>query len=97
MCYMSRSKRVGVRELRQHLSVYLLRVVAGETLEVTDRGRTVALLSPLHEAATPLERLKAQGRVSPTAGDLLDLGVPRNRSVTTRLSKSLGEIRDDRL
>ena len=33
-----RPTRVGVRELRQNLSVYLERVIAGERLEVTDRG-----------------------------------------------------------
>ncbi|HXI18655.1 MAG TPA: type II toxin-antitoxin system prevent-host-death family antitoxin [Chloroflexota bacterium] len=41
------SSIVGVRELRQNLSVYLRRVEAGETLRVTDRGRPVALLGPL--------------------------------------------------
>ena len=38
MCYMSEREqpaRVGVRELRQNLSIYLDRVKAGETLEVT--------------------------------------------------------------
>ena len=46
MCYMSetgsRPARVGVRELRQNLSVYLDRVKAGETLEVTEHGQPVA-------------------------------------------------------
>jgi len=35
MCYMSVPDRVGVRALRQNLSVYLRRVKQGETLEVT--------------------------------------------------------------
>jgi prevent-host-death family protein len=39
--------RIGVRELRQHASRYLARVVGGETFEVTDRGRPVALLVPV--------------------------------------------------
>ena len=34
--------RVGIRELRQNLSVYLERVKAGESLEVTDHGQAVA-------------------------------------------------------
>ena len=37
---------VGVRELRQNLSRYLDRVKAGEALDVTERGRLVARLSP---------------------------------------------------
>ncbi len=36
-----------MRELRQHASRYLARVVAGETVEVTDRGRPVARLVPV--------------------------------------------------
>ncbi len=42
-----RQGRVGVRELRQNLSVYLERVKAGESLEVTERGQPVARLAPL--------------------------------------------------
>jgi prevent-host-death family protein len=38
---------VGVRELKQHLSEYLRRVAAGETLQVTDRGVPVALIIPV--------------------------------------------------
>ncbi len=37
---------IGVRELRQHTSRYLARVATGECLQVTDRGRPVALLVP---------------------------------------------------
>jgi antitoxin (DNA-binding transcriptional repressor) of toxin-antitoxin stability system len=35
MCYMKTPAQVGVRELRQNLSVYLARVIAGEVLQVT--------------------------------------------------------------
>ncbi|MFZ0160929.1 MAG: type II toxin-antitoxin system prevent-host-death family antitoxin [Kineosporiaceae bacterium] len=38
---------VGVRELRQNASEVLRRVVAGESITVTDRGRAVARLIPL--------------------------------------------------
>jgi prevent-host-death family protein len=40
---------VGVRELKANLSRYVRRVKAGARLTVTDRGRAVALLSPLDE------------------------------------------------
>ena len=33
------TERVGIRELRQNLSVYIDRVKAGETLEVTEQAR----------------------------------------------------------
>ena len=65
-------ERIGVRELRQHASRYLARVASGETLEVTDRGRPVAMLVPV--SADEWRRLLASGRVvSPTEeGDVLD-------------------------
>ncbi len=41
--------RVEVRELRQNLSRHLARVKDGASLEVTERGRVVAGLSPAGE------------------------------------------------
>jgi len=54
--------RIGIRELRQKASAYLRRVEAGETIEVTDRGRPIALLTPIPEAL-PIERLRASGDI----------------------------------
>lgn len=54
---------VGIRELRQRASELLRRVEAGETFEITDRGRPVALLSPFPEAEG-LGRLRADGDVT---------------------------------
>jgi prevent-host-death family protein len=68
-------KTIGVRQLRQRASEYLRRVEAGGTLEVTARGRAVALLVPVRHAGRR-ERLIAQGRLAPGAGDLLALGPP---------------------
>jgi len=57
--------RVGVRELRQNLSVYLRRVEQGETLEVTERGRFVARLAPAPAPETSvLDRIIAEGRAT---------------------------------
>lgn len=64
------STRVGVRELRQNLSVYLRRIDEGERFEVTDRGTPVALLIPLPASRSPLERLVAEGRARIAAGVL---------------------------
>jgi antitoxin (DNA-binding transcriptional repressor) of toxin-antitoxin stability system len=59
----SRKRLVGVRELRQNLSIYLDRVKAGETLRVTEFGRVVAILAPLPaEKLSPLERMVREGR-----------------------------------
>ena len=87
--------RVGVRELRQNLSVYLRRVASGESLRVTEHGRTVAALVPLRDEETAVERLIKQGRLIPAQGDLLALGPPSGR-VSTRTSKALDELRQER-
>ena len=97
MCYMRvySDEQVGVRELRQNLSVYLARIARGETLEVTDRGLPVAILAPLPKPASVLERLRAEGRVTPARGDLLALHRPRT-AVSRRGSRALDTQRQDR-
>lgn len=57
---------VGVRELRQRASELLRIVQRGETVEITDRGRPVALLGPVSDGG-PLERLRAAGEVDPAS------------------------------
>jgi prevent-host-death family protein len=82
--------------MRQRLSAYLRRAGAGETFEVTTRGRPVAVLAPFEAAATPLERLEASGRALPAEGDLLELGPPP-RLGGRSLSRALREQRGERL
>jgi prevent-host-death family protein len=65
---------VGVRELRQRASELLRRVQAGESIEITDRGHPVAVLSPMPDE--PLARLRAAGDLVPAEGDLHDLPEP---------------------
>ena len=67
--------RIGIRELRQKASEYLRRVEGGETIEVTDRGRPVALLTPIPEAP-PLGRLRAAGDVDAASESMDDLPAP---------------------
>ena len=111
MCYMAeqqpvqtvrplRPDRVGVRELRQNLSVYLERVIAGERLEVTDRGIPVAMLIPIRPGATLVERLVAEGRAIPARLRLEDLPPIREAlppDLGERLQRALQESREDRL
>jgi prevent-host-death family protein len=70
--------KIGLRELRQNASVYLRLVAAGETVQIVDRGRPVALWIPVPKAAG-LARLEAESRLSESEGDLLDLGPPLPR------------------
>lgn len=66
---MSHMQRVGVRELRRDASGILRRVAAGETIEVTDRGRPVAVL--LQSMPSGLARLEREGLLRRGVGDLL--------------------------
>lgn len=92
------SSRVGVRELRQNLSVYLDRVKRGESLTVTERGQIVAVLSPLARDLSPLERLLAERRARPATRSLRDLPPPRAGRADEPASEDIiAELREDRL
>ena len=86
--------RIGVRELRQHASRYLARVKAGETIEVTDRGRLVARLVPAAPADSARERHVATGLLIPGKGNPLRL--PTRRPVTGSSEDVLDDLRSER-
>lgn len=97
MCYMG-EERVGIRELRQNLSVYVERVKAGESLEVTERGRPVAMLVPLPETTSTLERLRREGRLTPARGSLDELPPPLkidDPDISAKIRQALDETRAD--
>ena len=99
MCYiLCVMERVGVRELRQNLSVYLRRVRRGEALEVTERGHPVAILQPLVAPDDAFTRLEAKGiPVRRGAGNLAELPPPSKVSLPRPLSEVLEETREDRV
>lgn len=66
---------VGIRELRQQASELLRRVEAGETIEITDRGRPVAVLAPLVKE-DGLSRLRTIGDVIDAELDIAELPEP---------------------
>ena len=87
--------RVGVRELRQNLSVYLDRVKAGETLEVTEHGQPVAQLGPRPAKPTSImDRLISEGRVTPAKHGHKDLPPPP-KIAGRPLSEIVIEMRDE--
>ena len=94
-----RPARVGVRELRQNLSVYLDRVKDGERLVVTEHGQPVAELTPLASGSmSTLERLIVEGRARPAKGNVALLGSPPavGRSSASRtVSEELLAMRDE--
>jgi prevent-host-death family protein len=84
-------ERIGVRELRQNASRYLARVAMGESIEVTDRGRPVAVLVPIQ--GDHWQSLVARGQVLPAdgTGSLLD-EAPIDYGIDA--SKQLAQIRE---
>jgi prevent-host-death family protein len=86
--------RAGIRELRQNASALIRRVIAGETIEVTERGRPVARIVPL-QGRSVLDQMVAEGRASQVRGDLLDVKPIAPISGKRRLSDVLAELRAD--
>lgn len=85
---------VGVRALRQRASELLRRVEAGETIEITDRGRPVALLSPLPQG-DPYEQLLASGEIERATLDVVDLPEPLDLDAGVELpSVTLARLRE---
>jgi prevent-host-death family protein len=101
MCYMARSnvhsRSVGVRELRQNLSIYLDRVKKGEALTVTEHGTAVAILRPLPDASSTLDRLVAEGRATPPSRSLHELPRPLRMELDRPLAQLLDAEREERL
>lgn len=89
-------ERIGIRELRQNASTWLRKVQEGQSFEITDRGRPVALLVPPPSEEDLLLRLAAQGRITLPKGSIFDLGppLPADPGKPT-LSEVLEEMRAD--
>ena len=84
-------KTIGVRELQQNASRVLRQVERGQSVEVTDRRRLVALLVPAGRGDI-LAVLQAAGRLSCAEADLLTLGAPidapaRAQTASARLAQ----------
>ncbi|GAA5026915.1 hypothetical protein GCM10025738_03540 [Microbacterium fluvii] len=57
--------------MKQNASQVVASAAAGEHIVITDRGRPVALLSPL--PSSPLERLRTSGRARAARRTIADL------------------------
>ena len=92
-----RATRVGVRELRQNLSVYLKHIrEEGRAYEVTERGEPVAHLTPLPDRPTSTyERLLAKGRITPAKRPWDEMPKPLPPIPGKQLSEVLREMRDE--
>ena len=87
--------RVGVRELRQNLSVYLDRIKQGEVLTVTEHGLDVALLRPLPPTTDIVGRLVAEGRAKHPTRSLHEFPRPLTSKLKKPLSDVVVQMRDE--
>lgn len=90
-------ERVGIRELRQNLSVYVRRVrEQGRAYEVTERGEPVARLTPLeNRPLSRYEQMVADGRITPATRRLEELPPPLPATGGTPLSQLIIEMREE--
>lgn len=88
-------KTIGIRELRQQASRHLRAVQAGETIQVTDRGKPVAMIVPVKPQEDVLARLEAQGRLRRGKGDLLKLKPLKPKKGVPLPSEILAQMRAD--
>jgi prevent-host-death family protein len=81
--------RVGVRELKTHLSRHLKRVQAGERLLVTERGRSIATISPVNVPADVdwAHQLVLDGRAHWNGGK--PTGAKRPATITGKTAASM--------
>jgi prevent-host-death family protein len=56
---------IGIRELRDHLSRYVGQVQEGQEIVITDHGKAVARIVPIEDGRRKLDRLIAEGLVTP--------------------------------
>jgi prevent-host-death family protein len=90
-------ERVGIREMRQHLSRYARRARAGESFVITDHGQEVARLLPAAGRVSATDRLVAERGARRGHGDLLDL-LPKLADPLPgpRTDELIDELRADR-
>lgn len=86
---------VGIRELRQNLSVYLRRVAQGERFVVTERRQPVAELGPLHDQEDERERWLRRNKLSRPTIDWATLPPPLPSDPGPTLTEELLQERED--
>jgi prevent-host-death family protein len=98
------SENVGIRELRQNLSVYVRRVAKGERFTITDHNVPVAQLGPVGDQPVETwEEVKRRLNIQPAKKDPLGIWdlppiklKPRKPGDPT-FEEILDELREDRI
>ena len=82
---------VGIRELKERLSSYVLKVKHGETIVVTDHGKEVAILGPISSERSAAMQLVKEGKAKWIGGK------PRGYTDVTIKGKPISDtVREDR-
>jgi prevent-host-death family protein len=87
---------VGIRELKAHLSRHLRRVRSGARLTVTERGRSIATISPVDVPADVdwAHRLVAEGRAHWNGGKPVGVHGPARLTKGPTVSDAVLEDRE---
>lgn len=94
----NRPPSIGIRELRQHASVYVDMAEKGYTVDITNRGRLVAQMVPARQPDSPLERWITRGVMerAEEPGSVLDVDpYPAVPPGQPSASEALGQMRED--
>ncbi len=81
----------GVKEVRDHFTRYLKRVKQGEEIVVTERGKPVALLTPIPEVTGFREKLELAARKGLIRLPQKEGNIPVHKKIRLQ-GKSLTEI-----
>lgn len=88
LCYM---RTVTHREMRNNSAEILRAVEAGETIQISNRGRVVAVISPAQ--LSTLDRLVAEGKVRPALRPASDLATIKPKKSKATSKEILDDIR----
>jgi len=84
-------ERVGLREANIHFAKYIQMVKGGIAIMLTDRGKPIAVISPVAKREEPVEKclqvLEEKGILTRSAA-----GKPRRRKLVTLRGRKLSEI-----
>jgi prevent-host-death family protein len=91
---------MSIRELSHNTSAVVERVERGETIEITKRGRVVAVLRPVGAHRNAYDELVAAGVIIPGSGNPISarrrIGLPLPADPQKRpLSEILEQMRDE--
>lgn len=93
-CYICYVRRITHRDLRNNSSEILRAANNGESFEITNYGRVVALIVPA--PTDPLETLRASGRIQPSTTSVAEVLAIEPVAIGRTSGDILDDLRSDR-